>query len=817
MNSDKKLQSNIAMARVSANRFRKMFNDVVPKEHPLKEATTKLVREVLTNERIESLRNVYDEKRLTKICTTFSKGVMVAKNKEKVKELLNAIYFCLISLDNQGAKDSAKIVSDEIIIDTPDKIEKLKSKLNRHESLSIPSLTFDSESNVLQVESKAIGVSRGTKFAEILNPRIVYGLNGSNMSQQVADDFYAPPTNHLLSITTSCIEDVLEIVNGVKVIYGENGLRVIFTRDDNSMYEKTENGIVNIKEEDIKDKYRLYKIFLFGASGARNETFIMMDVTDGDRREEILDHISLGAYSRFKTKWGFKSIDEIVACDDLGMDDLKKKAKEAMRFGQLLTASVSLDRLDVIVYQISKWLDENGDAVHDGTGVVLNVFVAKGLEKMLYENYGLKVKISKLAVTGLFIQARPGMTKGAFLVVTEAFMRLCVKMRCKGLKVVNAKEANNGLNENDVMVAKYDNFGICNTSHEKLQEIVDGKCSINDIPSIFYDGNVEKLYRDFELPCDFHMLNISFRSESSMSAQEFDKLQEAVDCWKEHEMERRGAYDNNTTDERFAEIDKETSIEASKLLPIVIEQLGNNTLEKQENNAMSGDRLLTPYEFDHATFSNKLMAIDSEVWQNNPAVRSSIIKGLVKEAVSKAQKIKFTANSTYAAITSDITHIPFGVKVLHYGEFYSAYYNNLIKRKTDQENKCIQLLTESEESRYKFELIVEDGEEYWTLLTYMIKFPSSGNKELLFGRFVSIELLLTRIMKLTQFEEFDRKTVCDMWKRLSKGVVIVPADKDLMDKLAGLDFDFDAAKFTTEKVCVELVKHVKESITNIKK
>ena len=239
----------------------------------------------------------------------------------------------------------------------------------------------------------------------------------------ISENSFAPFSKSIISIRFTSDKD-LEIARdkGIYVMFAGRKTHSFsyheITNKWESINSKVEYTIEELKEhaKSLDADLRLYKCSIFGPSDVRKHSFAGYDVTVVDNRDEILDNASNGAWTKAK-----KLIEDYRATGASPEQVQKMILKTAPRFGQLKAGSTNLGKIESWLYYKEKFQTYSGHTI-DGTAYLKASYVAR-----LFSNV-LGVNVTPNAVAGMFLQARPDMQKGAYLVVNDASFSLLVSI-----------------------------------------------------------------------------------------------------------------------------------------------------------------------------------------------------------------------------------------------------------------------------------------------------------------------------------------------------------------------------------------------------
>lgn len=264
------------------------------------------------------------------------------------------------------------------------------------------------ENNVtIEVSSGGLVTRNKTHFAPFTYDRIGVHIDDDqkNTYQRIMQD-----KGLYIVYETSAPTSTLSIKPVVYLYMYDEKIKESVWREQNcSLYEEPKK----YTEEEIKELNNAhhYMMLTYSPSGVRTTDAVFKDVTDGDDREEYLNHISHNAFELLK-----KEINNIK--------DPKKKNLKIMksmpRFGQLQAGAVSLGKMTRWVWYHSAFKTANGETM-DGTSYLLADFVAD----CIYKYVGIKVNPNTLV--GMLLQIRPEMAKTAAKIVSKDYMLALIK------------------------------------------------------------------------------------------------------------------------------------------------------------------------------------------------------------------------------------------------------------------------------------------------------------------------------------------------------------------------------------------------------
>lgn len=282
---------------------------------------------------------------------------------------------------------------------------------------------------------------------------------GRNGSKTITKDSFAPFVKHIVSISFKSTDDINTAATD-KVAIHWNG-------KDTKAFLPAINGWKDIITEEfvaeLPEDSNVFSTVSYSASGVRTIECLLLDVTNGDNRDEYLNAGSDGAWSEL---------------------DGKKMSKLAVmktmpRFGQLQAGSINFGAMPNWTYYKKPFIGSAGE-IYDGTVYVLDEYIAEVFSGKL------GVSVAPKAVRGMFLQIRPASLKCAALVVDRKFMTT--------LKA--------GLDQDFVK-----DFGL----------------NAGECPVMITDSLSVKLDFNFDVMPDFHLLDMAQSSTAHTSKQMLEK------------------------------------------------------------------------------------------------------------------------------------------------------------------------------------------------------------------------------------------------------------------------------------------------------
>lgn len=447
--------------------------------------------------------------------------------------------------------------------------------------------------------------------------------------------------------------------------------------------------------------------------------------------------------------------------------------KSLSRLGQVNSASINMGKLNNWLYfkqpfttkddiVIDGKLEKRNKQTIDGTAYKSASAFAIRLSKVFTKYFNVEIEVTEESVIGLFIQFRPGLMKGACLVVDDNFM----------LSLTNNIKKN--YNKDDYRLHSTDNKDAIHKD--------------NFIPNLIVDKNIIKADFDFD-DADFEYLAFGKYSAATTSEQMLTKICE------------------------IAFLDRNTMPKVSKMF----KELTNITLDNWASEYLD-EKILTTKDLKNDYNTNVLRALDPTIVNWNSALRSSTLRNMEKKAINILNKTKLDTRFSFnARLISDPMQILGYDNVLKFGELYNAKIGKLIDRvkkavltkaqndniKKKQLNDYIQeRLSEYDSSSIESLVKYDADTNEWYVVVIMFKYPSIGAREYYKARFVSKTTIKKRCLDMGATKEFKSIT------NLSDGVVCVPASSDLMAILAGMDFDFDGGSFFVDNCITNVFEDI---------
>ena len=479
----------------------------------------------------------------------------------------------------------------------------------------------------------------------------------------------------------------------------------------------------------------IYKGLAWTASNKRQKTMIFMEVTNVDRRFDVLNHATLGALAKLRDKFGL----------DDSMKTFMALQKAGGYVGNVLTGSVSFGTVSGYIRYYSKWENSTNEnflteaysnardkymtALRSGDLEAIKVakeeldtakkakaaltdvptqdgqmyINARVFANMIKTKLGLN--INPRVLNGMMLQLRPGTIKASAIIVSEEVFN----------SVVSGTEA----------MAK-----------QRGQKVE----AVGDLNNILYiaDANCIKLDYDMEEEITMQVLAFAKCSTGKTSKQLAETILYAA--IQQGENGAQLLYDilKLSVDKKAASL----------------------TVDRKA-------RLLTPEEVDSAMekgyVNDFVMAVAPRFMDQNKAFFNSVWRQMVNAITGMIDGLSGDLTSHNRRLSADPTFILTGGKlnsILNTGE---VVINN---RKITK--------------------------------TVMVKYPKMGLREYYFSNNVSAKEIKKRLQfhvnkgTITQDEA---NSVAKFYRELDSFVAVLPAKSVITYACAGLDFDYDGALF----------------------
>lgn len=635
--------------------------------------------------------------------------------------------------------------SKEVMFTSKKQIHAIRKSLLKNESRSFLSIEFFN-AGVDEEEVLGYKVAYATAPLSPLNrgfeveDEIIVPVS-SKSCKVIRKDDYAPFIKGLAKIhfaTPSFIElfkneGIFVVINGIasRVFIPSNKKNVMGDRlwydpnnvDDLKSVNELKNLTVYNKVLDIEEKLdvRHYDFLSFSPSDTRIGNGMMLDITNGDNRVEFLDSITGKA-------WTLET-ENIAAKVEKGADEKILVLKTMPRFGQKHAGSVNFGKFNNWAMFTTNFETTDGETA-DGTGFILD----EAFARMVSKRSGKKA--TPASVRGLFIQARPLLFKGAFLIISRKMMKKMYK------KHVAIKDE-----DGKSLVT---NYGVIE----------------NDCPEFFVDSNIVKAKSEFSKFADcleLELLDIAKASDSSLSKQLIEKAlvnkPEETKAWL-------SSYMTKTIYNQY------------------VDRFVNKTVK-----VPTLGQIANPFTTDI------IESIAPTFAKENGAIYKTMLDNQIQASVKALDKMKFGIEGKNVRLISEHTELFSEAKsLIKYGEIYSPSANTFF-RKNQKDAESV-----AEEAKKAIEAgEIELGQDLSKLAKNMakkenyivtIKYPSMGVKEYYYAKALTLQDIKERVLALNVSKE-DKEAIFEYFKSLDKGVTMLPARKAIMRQCAGLDFDYD--------------------------
>lgn len=562
---------------------------------------------------------------------------------------------------------------------------------------------------------------------------------GKTGYQTITENSFAPFVKDFISIKIDSVDD-LKIASdkGVYVLYaGRDTMACVF----NSVKQKwvsITNSKVYTQEEletlavEVSGDLRLHKAFVYSPSDIRNFSYACMDVTNGDHRDEYLNKISNGAWDKVKSE-----------AESMALAGVKAEAiqiyilKSMPRFGQLKAGSVNLGKIKSWVYYKENFTTSCGETV-DGTGYFRASYIAKALTKIL----GLTV--TPKAVIGMFIQARPDMQKGAYLVLSD--------------------------NAFDFM-------------HETLSKndkcTLQGSKSATEKPVMIVDANVVKVESDYAInDLNLELLEIAASSSANLSKQAFEKILYAnKDEAMNYANDLGQAYMGDRFTKQFiapeAKIPTIGDIKKGYVSDIVL--------------AIAPQKITEMKSIFRACLQNTVQSFVNSIDK-------------LKFAVDGANT-RLTSDIAEIMIGKKGREF----SVVKYGEVYMPsavkHFKKVYKEEAIAATKESGLTDKKEQQQFMMDYV---NKRINNTKICMIKYPSMGPKEYYLANVLTLKTIIGRINNM-KISDRAKDMLREFYMGIGEGVSLLPAVKLVMFQCAGLDYDYDGGTWIFDQGYVSIL------------
>ena len=385
-----------------------------------------------------------------------------------------ALAVSMLKMQQAGAK-----------IEDPETLLKFSKTLKAKEYISFSNITISRNRNrklngTIGLNSSPVGRAfHGFAVEESIT--VPAGVGYTTISK----NSFAPFTKSVIGINFLSDNDLRKCSDtGIKMVFAGYKTIACIKNTVTNKWENVCTGTAYTEEElkayaeENNGDIRLFKCFVYSPSDTRNKSYAAMDVTNGDTREEHLNLVSNGGWSKIK--------EEVEELKKSGASDEEIQLfilKAMPRFGQLKAGSYNLGAIESWSYYNGNFHTSGGETL-DGTAYLRASFVAE-----LFTNI-LGIEVTPDAVAGLFIQARPDMQKGAY-------------------KVLNDYSFN-------VMLTRLSNDGVGCTAYGSKKDTMDSVMIV--------DRNVVKVESNYNVnDICFEMLEIAAPSSANLSKQALEK------------------------------------------------------------------------------------------------------------------------------------------------------------------------------------------------------------------------------------------------------------------------------------------------------
>lgn len=643
---------------------------------------------------------------------------------------------------------SLRMAQSNAIIDDSVILSKFLKPLKSKEFISFMSIVIKRDKQGKACGSLGLNSSpTGRAFKHCKTESAIVVPVGSAGHTEITKHGFAPYTKDLTSVQFKSENDLKRAQDdGIYIIYAGRQTSAHMYNRVQRVWENIVTGATMTQEEltayanEIEGDLRLHKCFVFSPSDVRNLSYAATDVTVEDNRDEILDNASNGAWTNVKNEV------EQMNIDGVNPKEIQNFILKAMpRFGQLKAGSANLGSITSWAYFRKAFETYSGETI-DGTAYLRASYVAECFTKVL------GINVSQKAVMGMFLQARPDMQKGAYLVIDDMSFEVMLS---------SLKE-----------VGPVDIFGTERTTKA---------------PVLIVDKNIVKLESNYEInDICFELLEIAAASPAHYSKQMHEKplcidLERAQDlAWSLGEDHISANYDVIINAEESIPTpgmvrkgyvaDITASIAPHKILetPALMRSLLKNATQSSVN---SVDKLKFSIEGSNARLISEY---------------TELIVGKGRENT-----------------------------IVKYGEIWMPHAESFFKKKFRKEAIVIckaELMDKASAKKFVTKY-VED--KMTSAKVCMIKYPSMGVKEYYLARPLTLKEIFTRIAQLDTTDE-KKLALKRMFASQTEGVTMLPALRLNMFQCAGLDFDYDGGTFvynqeycdilatsTTEATCME--------------
>lgn len=629
----------------------------------------------------------------------------------------------------------------DAVIDTPERLMAFAKLLKAKEYISI--LSIEVKRNKFKkfegvINSAPAPVGRAYSEYTIEDSIVVpVGISGY---QTITKNSFAPFVKDFISITIYSEDDIKTLEDdGIYILFaGRDTMACMYNRrsklwvDIRNGVEYTEQELVELSEE-LNGDLRLHKTFVYSPSDVRNFSFAAKDVTNGDDRDEYLNRISNGAWNKVKVKIK-KMADKGESKEKIQLTILKSMP----RFGQLKAGSLNLGKITSWAF-LKKPFETSCGQTLDGTGFLYAPFIAERFTRIL----GLKV--TEEAVTGMFLQARPDMQKGAYEVLDKDVFNYMLKTLKKDsdLKLYGSRT--------------------------------------DEQPVLIVDDNVVKIESDYDInDLCLELLEIAGCSTANLSKQAFEKILYAnKDAATEYAIELGQNYMSDSFARQFvngkAKIPTIGEIKKGYVSDIVLSIAPNKILEMKSVFKSSLQNTVQSYV-------NSIDKLKFEIAGNNVRLTSDAAEIILGKLGRENAVIKYGE-----------VYIPAAV------DYFRRYYKELNIAEVKEKG-----YTGQNAMNYLKYLSAQVNDKINNTKICMVKYPSMGPKEYYLANVLTLKTIFERIdnMNLTDEEKLILKKY---YKGTSNSLAKLPAVKLVMFQCAGLDYDYDGAEFIYDQKFVSIL------------
>lgn len=656
----------------------------------------------------------------------------LANDKAGEEELVMALSSLKISQSGGEIKDNKTLMKFVKVLKTKEYLSMLSVTIDRDK--------YGAPNGLLSTDSTPIGRA----FADMSTEDEIIVPVGAAGHTKMTRYGFAPFSKDLISIKFKSENDLKRAEDdGIYVIFAGRNTKA-FTYNSSTMLWENVCKMECMSLDDLKEltkelngDLRLYKCYVYSPSDTRNVSFAALDVTLKDTREERLNKASNGAWDIVKEK-----VKKMKAEGKSRKDIQLFILKSMPRFGQLKAGSLNLGKITSWAYLRTTFKTYAGETI-DGTAYLKASFVANAFSKIL------GIKISTKAVEGMFIQARPDMQKGAYLVIPDLSFEVLLKvMSTKEKMTYHGSEKDNKepvmlVDSNLVKVeSNYDENDIC----LELLEIA-GVSSANYSKQAHEKVLAANIERAQDLLWRLGVDHISGK---------FEKLLEA-----ETNIPTPGKINKGYVSDIVSDIAPSKVLESPALLRATLK----NTVQSCVNSV------------DKLKFS---------IEGSNPRLTADMSELFIGEGRENS--------------------------IIKYGEIYAPHAIQFFKKKLVAEaieKAKADALSKDEAKKFIMNYVKENIVQ---CKVSMIKYPSMGVKEYYLARPLTLGMIHRRIDNLNTTDEI-KKALKDIYSSISDGVSVLPSLKVVMFQCAGLDYDYDGATLIYDQEYCDILSEVEIEAT----